>query len=355
MNVRALAAILLLATAPAGMAQDYAGLGTAAEGFARVEPGRAPRFPADHGMHPDFRIEWWYVTANLTDSKGRQYGVQWTLFRQALAPGPQRTGWASQQFWMGHAALTSQDGHWGAETFGRGGIGQAGAESAPFHAWIDNWDLASTAAPGEDALSALRATAAAGDFRYDLRLKAEGPLVLHGEDGYSRKSDDGQASYYYSQPFLRAEGEIVVDGKTLHVTGSAWLDREWSSQPLAPDQEGWDWFSMHLGDGAKLMLFRLRHSDGQTYRAGTWISQNGDVMPLAASDIVMIPEGSHKVAGRDIPTRWHIAVAKLGIDLDATALNPESWMDTSFAYWEGPVTIGGSHEGVGYLEMTGYR
>src|SRR5690606_21680395 len=136
---------------PAGQAQDYAGLGSEAEGFARVEPGRTMHFPADHAMHPDYRIEWWYVTANLTDAEGHAYGVQWTLFRQALEPGPQRPGWSSQQFWMGHAALTSKDHHWGAETFGRGGVGQAGVDSTPFHAWIDDWSLVSAALPGDDA------------------------------------------------------------------------------------------------------------------------------------------------------------------------------------------------------------
>lgn len=37
----------------------------------------------DHGL-PDRRIEWWYLTANLTDSRGGQWGAQWTLFRQEV-------------------------------------------------------------------------------------------------------------------------------------------------------------------------------------------------------------------------------------------------------------------------------
>jgi len=261
----ALSAVLLLLAGPPAVAQDYAGLGSEAAGFAMVEPGRQLSFPADYGMHADYRIEWWYVTANLKDAEGNEYGAQWTLFRQALEPGPQRAGWSSQQFWMGHAALTSRDNHWGSETFGRGGIGQAGVDSTPFHAWIDNWELVSTAPPGKDAFSAMRMTARANHFSYDIRLRADGPLILHGDEGYSLKSTSGQASYYYSQPFLSAEGQIVIDGERRAVEGRAWLDREWSSQPLAPDQEGWDWFSMHLGDNEKLMLFRLRHADGHAY------------------------------------------------------------------------------------------
>src|SRR5436305_13502107 len=98
-------------TPPASLAQGFAGLGRDAEGFASVVPGRALTFPADHGPHPDYRIEWWYLTANLVDPTGAACGVQWTLFRQALAPGPQQEGWDNQQIWMGQAAVTSEGLH----------------------------------------------------------------------------------------------------------------------------------------------------------------------------------------------------------------------------------------------------
>src|ERR1700753_749752 len=90
-------------------AQGFAGLGMTAGGFAAVVPGRAFSFPADLGPHPDYRIEWWYVTANLADPTGKAYGAQWTLFRQASKPGTQQQGWANQQIWMGHAAVTSAE------------------------------------------------------------------------------------------------------------------------------------------------------------------------------------------------------------------------------------------------------
>src|SRR3954467_11404425 len=106
-------------------AQGFAGLGRDGDGFASVVPGRVLTFPADHGPHPEFRIEWWYVTANLMDSAGAAYGAQWTLFRQARAPGAELGGWANQQIWMGHAAVTSADRHRYSETFARGGVGQA--------------------------------------------------------------------------------------------------------------------------------------------------------------------------------------------------------------------------------------
>jgi predicted secreted hydrolase len=178
--------------------------------------------------------------------------------------------------------------------------------------------------------------------------------VLQGDAGYSRKSERGQASYYYSQPYLRVSGSIVLDGKTIAVTGQGWIDREWSSQPLASDQTGWDWFSLHLAGGEKLMLFRLRHADGKHFFAGNWIGLDGRSESLDAKDIMLTPTGSTRIAGRDLPTAWTISVPSRRLEITSAPLNPQSWMDTRFKYWEGPVTVTGSHAGMGYLEMTGY-
>src|SRR5579872_3804177 len=230
----------------AALAQGFAGLGMSGDGFAPVIPGRKLVFPADHGQHPDFRIEWWYVTANLSDPDGVAYGAQWTLFRQAMRPGPQAEGWANQQIWMGHAAVTRADTHRFAEAFARGGVGQAGAEAAPFQAWIDAWQMRGQEGMDSTSLSPLELSAAAADFAYALRLRADHPLVLQGEAGYSIKSAQGQASYYYSQPYFRARGHITIDDGPVNVTGQAWMDREWSSQPLASNQTGWDWLSLHF-------------------------------------------------------------------------------------------------------------
>ncbi len=338
----------------AARAQGFAGLGGSAEGFAAVVPGRALRFPADFGAHPAFRIEWWYVTANLIDATGAAYGVQWTLFRQALAPPPQRRGWANQQIWMGHAAITSAATHRFAETFARGGVGQAGVDATPFHAWIDAWDMAAIAPMNDMTIAPLQVSAQGANFSYALRLDAAQPLVLQGDRGYSRKSERGQASYYFSQPYYKADGHLVLDGKSVAVSGPAWMDREWSSQPLASDQTGWDWFSLHLGSGDKVMLFRLRQTGGQDYFAGNWIEPDGRSTQLAPAAIVMAPMASTEIAGRKLPTRWRIAIAERGLAIDCAPLNAQSWMATRFPYWEGPIAFHGSHDGIGYLEMTGY-
>ncbi|KNG92172.1 lipocalin-like domain-containing protein [Pseudaestuariivita atlantica] len=345
MDRRLFLSALLGAPLPA-LAQGFAGLGTDAEGFAVPVRGTPLTFPADHAAHPDYRIEWWYLTATLTGEDGRDYGLQWTLFRSALAPG-------RQQLWLGHAALTTPDAHYSAERRARGGIGQADV-LPPLDAFIDDWHMTSTATSG-DPMSALSLAARAPDFRYALSLTATGPLVLHGDDGYSVKSEDGQASYYYSQPFLTAEGEIETAEGRVVVRGEAWIDREWSSQPLSPDQTGWDWFSLSFDTGERLMAFGLRDRDGSRFTSGTWISADGTPAPLAPNRIRLTPLGTARVAGRTLPVRWRLTLPERGLDVTTEPLRDDSWMQTSIPYWEGPLRFSGSHEGRGYLEMTGYE
>lgn len=350
MNVKALLIALCLgapATAQGVDGVGFAGLGAAAEGFALPERGRVLRFPQDHGAHPDFRIEWWYVTASLQDAAGGQYGAQWTLFRTALAPGA-KPGFESPQIWFAHAALTSASRHEVAERLARGGIGQAGVQAEPFAAWIDEWSMV-----GEDGIQRLRLQAGDARFSYALDLAATGPLVAHGDRGFSLKSASGQASHYYSQPFYEVSGQITLDGAALTVTGQAWLDREWSSQPLAPDQSGWDWFALMFADGARLMGFHLRDG-GPGFVSGTWISPEGAVTPLEPGALRLTPLGQAEVAGRRVPVEWRVELPQQGVNVVAQALNRQAWMDVSLPYWEGPLTFSGSHDGRGYLEMTGY-
>ncbi|MEM9726003.1 MAG: lipocalin-like domain-containing protein [Pseudomonadota bacterium] len=357
--------------APAGSRTGFAGLGAEASGFAQVRPDTPLRFPADHGEHPDYRIEWWYLTAVLEDDDGAPLGVQWTLFRQALSPPArplahstpsgavgatvgQPVNWAERQIWMAHAAVTTGETHRFAERLARGGVGQAGVRAAPFEAWLDDWAMRAEGGTGWERL-ALRA--AGDDFSYALTLVADGPLVLQGERGYSVKSQRAdcaaQASYYYSQPHFSVSGEVEIDGERRRVAGAAWLDREWSSQLLDPAQVGWDWFSLSFETGEKMMAFRLRRSDGAPDDlAGTWIDADGRATPFATGEVTLTPLGDPGRVGA--PTRWRVEASSRGVDVETRALNPAAWNVGLIPYWEGPVFATGSHEGSGYLEMTGY-
>ncbi len=344
MNVRA---AVLVAFPGLAFAQGFAGLGMDAEGFAVPLPDPVFEFPADHGPHPEYRIEWWYLTANMIGADGQDYGLQWTLFRSAILPEAGE-GWTAPQLWLGHAAVTTPSDHYVSERLARGGVGQAGAISDPFEAWIDDWTLAGD---WQD----LRMTASGGDFAYDVELTANGPLVFHGDDGYSVKSAEGQASYYYSQPFLALEGVLTLPVGDINVTGQAWIDREWSSQPLSENQSGWDWFSLSFEDGNKLMGFRLRQIDGSYYSSATWIGAGGQTQAYADGAFQAEPLNLHQSPGAKLPTEWRVTLADRDLDVTVEAINPDAWMGTNIPYWEGPVRISGSHKGTGYLEMTGYE
>jgi predicted secreted hydrolase len=352
---RALAVPLaLLAASPAqAQEQGFAGLAAGAQDFTPVTPPAHLVFPRDHGPHPGFRVEWWYLTANLSGPDGADYGIQWTLFRQPMAPGGADRGWESPQVWMAHAAVTTATDHRFAETFARGGVGQAGVTLEPFRARIDDWSMTCADGPG-DALARLDLHAAGDGFAYDLTLATDLPPVPQGDAGYSVKLAEGQASYYYSQPFYGATGTISLDGETIPVTGRAWLDREWSSQPLAAGQEGWDWFALHLDDGRAVMVYRLRNEDGSAHVAGTVIAPDATPTPLPPDAIEAEPTAWSEVGGRRLPVAWHLAIPSAGLAVDIQPVNPQSWMGTSFAYWEGPIRVTGSAVGRGYLEMTGY-
>ena len=129
--------------------------------------------------------------------------MQWTLFRSAMAPGADEPGWGNGQVWMAHAAATGAATHRFAETFARGGVGQAGVAAAPFRAFIDDWSMTATGAPG-DALAGLRLAAGGDGFGYDLTLAADRPPVPQGEAGFSVKSEAGPGLLLLQPAVLRA-------------------------------------------------------------------------------------------------------------------------------------------------------
>lgn len=354
MNARLSLTVIVLAAAIASpaRAQGFAGIGAQADGFTQPRPNPQFSFPADHGPHDDFKIEWWYLTANLRGPTGAPFGLQWTLFRTALtaeASSFAQSDWSSTQIWFGHAAVTTPSKHYVAERFARGGIGQAGVKVAPFSAWIDEWEMSG------ESFDTMSLKAAGPQFAYDVNLLATKPLVFHGQGGYSVKSAQGQASYYYSQPSFEVTGTLKLPGGEVLVTGTAWLDREWSSQPLAANQTGWDWFSLSFDDGSKLMTFRLRQNDGEFYASATWIDADGKSKTLEDGAVTATPLALTTVAEREVPTRWALQIPGQAVNIVVDALNPKAWLTTAVPYWEGPVTISGSHTGAGYLEMTGYE
>ena len=337
-------------------------------GYAEVKRGVPLIFPQDHFPHPDYRIEWWYMTANLKDQQGQDWGLQWTLFRQSLSPDANLEGWDSDQIWMAHAAVTTPDKHFFAQRFSRGGIDQAGVNqltgSNGFDAWIDDWRWQSAS----DTLFPSTLEFNVGEHKVSLELNSKDDWVLNGDAGFSQKSAQGQASYYYSQPNISVKGTVKIEDKTVPLSGNAWLDREWSSQALAQNQKGWDWFSLHLDDGNKLMVYQLRHDTGDNWISGSWISAEGEVTPLGKGDIELNSSSESQITSNNnrsitLPLDWTISVSTsklpaLTRSLSIKPLYNEQWLSTSFPYWEGVVLVSddkGQSVGKGYMELTGYQ
>ncbi|MEN9532853.1 MAG: hypothetical protein RIQ83_2077, partial [Pseudomonadota bacterium] len=279
---------LLLASALYGTAATASDLGTLLGGgndnFKKALPGQPIQLPADHGAHPDYRSEWWYLTGNLKDEQGREYGLQWTLFRQGIEQEIKSDNpWLTPQLWLAQFAITDlgKGSHQQDERTSRQGPGLAGASGGEY--WIKEWVLTSR---GESLFPAtLRVQSKVGDLT--LQVSAAKPVVLQGKQGYSEKSP-GNASFYYSYPRLTLSGTLTLDGETRTVTGQGWFDHEWSSSVLADWQSGWDWFSLQLRDGRELMLFRLRTKAGRAEpenRYGILIEQDGSSRVLSPDHI----------------------------------------------------------------------
>lgn len=332
--------------------------GGADAGFLRATALREFDFPEDHGPHPGFRNEWWYLTGNLESEGGRRFGYQVTFFRMALSPEdealPPESAWDGNEIWMAHAALTDVAGgrHLALERFSRENPGLAGATAEPFRVWLENWRLASL-----DGAFPWRLELADEPFALDLQVSPQKPPVPQGEEGLSRKSaEPGNASHYYSFTRLATEGEIRLGEDRYRVRGESWLDREWSTSALAADQSGWDWFSLQFSDGTELMYYRLRGLAGEShpYSLGNFTDAQAMQHLIRPADI-RLEELEHwrSPAGVEYATQWRLTYE--GRALRVRALLEEQWMDLSVRYWEGAVEVideeSGGQVGRGYLEM----
>jgi predicted secreted hydrolase len=353
--------------------------GTRTGDFAQVLEPRAFEFPADHGPHPEYRLEWWYVTGNLDSDTGERFGFELTFFRFALAPGasvdqaaaatPVESAWRTRQIYMAHFAITdvARGRFRFAQKLSRGAMGLAGAQIPPLRVWIDDWSLAaqSPAPASASASDEIHWDLHAAESGYELTLEARAlqQPVLNGDRGFSRKSSDpGSASYYYSIPRVAVRGRLVRDGKALDVHGLAWVDREWGSGTLGSREEGWDWFALQMADGSSLMFYALRDQGGRRdpHSAGTWISPAGQSRPLSSDEVqIDVVDYWTNLRGDRYPGRWRVRVPTAGIDVEVRPVLANQELTASARYWEGAVdvtaaTAGQKTSGRGYVELVGY-
>ena len=334
-------------------------------GFLSADGSRPLIFPEDFGAHEDFRTEWWYYTGNLQTAEERHFGFELTIFRVGLLPQavelPDDSRWYGHSVYFAHFAVSdiANEKFYAFERYSRPGPGLAGAQADPYRVWLEDWNI-SELTPG-----VYHVWAAQEDVTLDLTLTDEMGVVLHGENGYSRKGEDvNNASYYYSQPRLIAQGSVKVDGPAYSVSGLVWKDHEFSTSVLDKNQIGWDWFSLQFEDGPALMLFQLREHGGglSASSSGTFMDTHGtpELIQKNGFSISVLDQWRSPHTQGMYPAAWQIELTD-----PHCLLEVRPWMADqeihfpAVTYWEGAVRFEGTCNGAlargnGYVELTGY-
>ena len=322
-------------------------------------PPKQLQFPRDFGSHPDLRTEWWYITGHATSDNGRVFGFQVTFFRSRVeATQAMRSHFAAKQLVFAHTALTDLEGRslLHDQRMARTAGGQAFASETDTDLRLRNWSLVRRSGQ-------YHALIAAEGFTLDLQFTPTQPVLLQGDKGLSRKGPEpAQASYYYSVPQLATQGRIVLQGRSLAVKGTAWLDHEASDALMHPEAVGWDWIGMNLDDGAALTAFHLRRTDGSTLWAGGSLRTAAGVLRVFQANEVRFEAQSHWLSPHTqarYPTRWRVHTPAGSFTVQALLDDQEldSRSSTGAVYWEGLSDLlgaQGQRVGRGYLEMTGY-
>ncbi len=354
-----------LATCPVAVAVEYP----------PVLPGVALEFPRDEGSHPDYRLEWWYVTGWLDDAGERRApsGFQVTFFRVRTGLGEDNPSrFAPRQVLFAHAAIAdpARGRLRHAQRSAREGFGLAFAATDSLRVRLDDWSFT------EQGDGRYRVVVRGEDFSFDFVLQASQPPMLQGDRGFSRKGPDPRAaSRYYSLPQLSVQGRLVVAGKARAVSGRAWFDHEWSSDYVDAQAAGWDWLGVNLADGGALMAFRMRDARGGARWAAAHL-RGPQASPANASAIpgestlrtgsadevewTALETWRSPRTGVEYPVRWRVRVGHRRYRVEPLMHDAEldSRASTGVLYWEGPVRLlddaSGRELGRGYLELTGY-
>lgn len=358
-------AVLVLWCGCSGGASDAT---AQAPGFLRAEAPRTWSFPRDHGAHPGYATEWWYFTGSVYDTEGFHYGFELTFFRVGLRPDavPSTSPWRANDLVLAHFAVTEVTWERFAafERIQRAAAGLAGVDSTRLNVWIGDW----SAEQRDDGTIHLRASE--GSMGIDLELVSTRPVVLHGENGLSWKTDEhqgprAQASHYASLTRLQTSGVMVVGGHPRRVSGMTWMDQEFFTGDTPREGLGWDWFSARLADGRDLVLYRVRRDGEADATFGTLVEIDGRSRSLDTTGARFVPGAtwSSPDTGAVYPIEWEIELPAESARLSVRALLPQQEVHAQetvgFAYWEGISRYDGTWgempiDGEGYVELTGY-
>ncbi len=325
-------------------------------------------FPRDHFAHDGYRTEWWYFTGHLRSANGARFGYELTFFRIGLEPRASawkqnQSKWYAYQLYPAHFAITDEtNGTFVySETLARDALRQGFASDSQFDVGANGWTLTGTNAERP----IMHLSASHGAEALDLQLSSVKPPAIHGIGGISRKGSCAScASHYYSFTRLTTRGTLKRGGVRYAVDGISWMDHEYGSDELQPNQSGWDWFSIQLDDNREVMLYRLRQTDGRTtlQSSGSLIARSGATtyLPLSAFSIESTATWVSPHTAARYPSAWRLRVRGVGEELELDPVIPDQELvdATGTTYWEGAVDVRDAKTrarlGVGYVELTGY-
>jgi predicted secreted hydrolase len=340
------------------------------DGFAPALPPYRFSFPRDHGSHVAYQSEWWYYTGHVRAKDGRRFGYELTFFRFGLRPGDpprsrEQSPWRGNQVYFAHFAVTDERAgtfvHF--DRFAREALGMGRSAPGRVDVHVNDWWLRG------DAPFRLHATAdstgATAAYALDLALRANKPPAVHGHGGVSRKGPCVScSSHYYSLTRMQTAGTLTAGGTRFAVEGISWMDHEFGTDELLPNQAGWDWFSLQLDDGREFMFYRLRQKDGTLtpQSSGSLIDRNGHVTYLARGDVTTTATGTWASphTGARYPSGWRMRVPRANLDVMLVPTLRDQELANAVggvSYWEGAVDLrdtAGKTIGVGYVELTGY-
>jgi len=333
-------------------------------GFKKADTIINFEFPKDHFAHYDYKTEWWYFTGNLTTKEGKRFGYQFTIFRNGIIPGKGDTtsGFETGSVYSAHLGISdiSNGKFYSTERFARGIQGLAGSNPKIGKIEIEGIELVFDAKGNSDK-PGMRISASAKDFSFTFKLEPEKKMVLQGEKGLSRKSNQGgNASYYYSFTRIKTDGKLTVSGQDFEIAGWSWMDREWSTSALETDQKGWDWFALQLDDYSELMYFRLRDKDGNTnFQKGSLIFSDGSYKTLKSNELKISVLNSATIGKTTYPSEWRIDIQPENLTFNITTAMKNQVHNFRISYYEGAVNVekfdkGKPTSGKGYVELTGY-
>lgn len=350
-------------------------------------------FPKDHGQHPSYQTEWWYLNGRLASEDGGDWAYHFTIFRRAfsswsnlvliaLAMGFKsirdmkmvKKGFARMlenqkkrricvDGYVGHLSITNITDNQ-AVFFERGATSlfkTSGAHENYLDVWLKDWRLSQKS-------ERIHLIADRNEFGINLEIAQRKEPILNGHDGLSLKGAVlGEASYHYSITSMQTSGSLKWKGCSHRVAGDSFMDREFGTSILPGTVRGWDWFGLSLNNCHEIMISIIRDTNGQLLNtsSGAVIYPDGSSMPFSADqmDVKILETWISPSTSADYPVHWIIKVPEFRIELEIRVLIKEheivSATSTTINYWEGPVNVTGKMNGQsvyghGHVELVGY-